>query len=81
MAIAVVQSVPSAASLDMLVKFSADPALSEDAFSAMMDFAGRKLPGVSAEARRAALQAAMDKSTNDETKKASPDALECVRDS
>ncbi len=74
-AIAVVQSIPSAASLGMLVKFSADPALSEDACSAIADFAGRNLPGVSAEARRAALQAAMDKSTNDETKKRAKLAL------
>ena len=78
-AIAVVQSIPTAASLDMLVKFSADPALSEDACSAIADFAGRNLPGVSAEARRAALQAAMDKSTNDETKKRAKLALARVR--
>jgi HEAT repeat protein len=78
-AIAVVQSIPSAASLDMLVKFSGDPALSEDACSAIADFAGKNLPGVSAESRRAALQAAMDKSTNDETKKRAKLALARVR--
>jgi HEAT repeat protein len=78
-AIAVVQTIPSAASLDMLVKFSADPALSEDACSAIADFAGRNLPGISAESRRSALQTAMDKSTNDETKKRAKLALARVR--
>ena len=78
-AIAVVQSIPTAAALEMLVKLSADPALSEDAYSAITDFAGKNVPGVSAEARRAALQAAMDKCTSDETKKRAKLALARVR--
>jgi HEAT repeat protein len=68
-AIAVVQSIPAAKSLELLMTFAADPALKEDACLAIVDFAGRNLPGVSADSRRSALQSSIDKSTNEETKK------------
>jgi HEAT repeat protein len=68
-AIAVVQSIASPKSLDLLMTFAADPALKEDACLAIVDFAGRNLPGVSADSRRSALQSSIDKSTNEETKK------------
>jgi HEAT repeat protein len=78
-AIAVVQSVPSAASLEMLVKFAGDPALTDDACSAIVELAGKRLPGVSSESRRSALQAAIDKSSNEETRKRARAALEKIR--
>lgn len=78
-AIAVVQSIPSSGSLDLLMKFAADPALTEDAYSAIAEFAGKNLPGISADSRRAALQTAMDKSANDETRKRAKVALTRVR--
>ncbi|HZR16950.1 MAG TPA: HEAT repeat domain-containing protein [Verrucomicrobiae bacterium] len=78
-AITVVQSIPSAAALDRLVKFAADPALSEDACSAIVDLAGKRMPGISADARREALQTAVDKSSNEETRKRARAALEKVR--
>ena len=78
-AIAVVQSVPSGASLDMLVKFAAEPAITEDACSAIVDLAGKKAPGISSESRRLALQTPIEKSANEETKKKAREALARIR--
>jgi HEAT repeat protein len=78
-AIAVVQSVPSGASLDMLVKFAAEPAIMEDACSAIVDLAGKKAPGISSESRRLALQTPIEKSANEETKKKAREALARIR--
>jgi HEAT repeat protein len=78
-AIAVVQSVPTTAALDALVRFAAEPALTEDACSAIVDVAGKKMPGVSSESRRLALQTPIEKSANEETKKRAQDALAKIR--
>ena len=74
-AIAVVQSIPTSAALEMLVKFAAEPALSEEACSAIVDLAGKKLPGVSGETKRLALQTPIEKSSNEDTKNKARAAL------
>lgn len=78
-AIAVVQSVPAEASLELLAKFAAEPDLTEDACSALVDLASRRLPGVSPESRRQALQTSIDKTQNETTKKRAAEALARVR--
>lgn len=77
-AIAVVQSVPSAEALEMLVTFAGEPAVTEDACSAIVDLAGKNMSGVSNDARRLALQTAVDKASNDETRNKAKKALEKV---
>lgn len=78
-AIAVVQSVPTAGALEMLVKFAGEPGLTEDACSAIVDVAGKGTRGVSAESRRVALQAVLDKSKNETTRNRATKALGKLR--
>jgi HEAT repeat protein len=78
-AIAVVQSIPSAAALQMLSKLAEEPAVTEDACSAIVDLAGRNLPGVPGESRRLALQTPLEKSKNEETKHKAQMALAKIR--
>ena len=78
-AIAVVQTVPSGQSLEILSKFAADSALTDDACSAMVDLASKNTPGMSKDARRTALQTAIEKSTNEDTKKRAQAALDKIR--
>jgi hypothetical protein len=78
-AIAVVQSIPTEAALRMLSTFAAEPDITEDACSAMVDLAGKRMPGVSAETRRAALQMGLEKSQNEATKKRATEALAKIR--
>jgi HEAT repeat protein len=78
-AIAVLQSVPTSGSLEMLVKFAAEPELTEDACSALVDLAGKGTRGVSVESRRLALQTALDKSANETTKTKATQALARIR--
>jgi HEAT repeat protein len=78
-AIAVVQSVPTGAALETLVKFAGEPALTEDACTAIVDMAGKNMPGVSGESRRLALQTPIEKSANDETKRKAREALAKIR--
>jgi HEAT repeat protein len=77
-AIAVVQSVPSAECLEMLASFAAEPALADDACSAIVDLAAKNISGVSNDARRQALQTALDKSSNDETKNKAKRAIDRI---
>ena len=78
-AMAVVQSVHSSAALETLVKFAAEPALTEDACSAIADLAGKNIPGVTSDARRQALQTAIEKSGNEQTRKKAREALAKIR--
>lgn len=78
-AMAVVQSVHSSAALETLVKFAAEPALTEDACSAITDLAAKNIPGVTSDARRQALQTAIEKSANEQTRKKAREALAKIR--
>jgi HEAT repeat protein len=74
-AIAVIQTVPTASALEMLVAFAQEPAVAEDACSAIVDLAGKNMPGVSGQSRRLALQTPIEKSSNEATKKKATAAL------
>ena len=78
-AIAVVQSIPTASGLTMLSKLAEEPAVTEDACSAIVDVAGKSMPGVPGESRRLALQTPIEKSKNEETRKKAADALAKIR--
>jgi HEAT repeat protein len=78
-AIAVVQSVPTASGLAMLSKLAEEPAVTEDACSAIVDVAGKNIPGVPGESRRLALQTPIEKSKNEETRKKATEALAKIR--
>jgi HEAT repeat protein len=78
-AITVVQSIPTANGLTMLAKLAEEPAITEDACSAIVDLAGKNLPGVPGESRRLALQTSMEKSKNAETRKKATEALARIR--
>ncbi len=69
LAVAAVSGVEAPGALEMLTKFAADPAVMEEACSAIVNLAGKNIPGVSAEQRRSALQAVVEKSKNAGTKR------------
>ena len=78
-AIAVLQSIPTAASLETLVKLAQEPAVTEDACTAIVDLAGKRMPGVSSEGRRLALQTPIEKSQNEETRNKAREVLAKIR--
>lgn len=78
-AIAAIGAIPVPGALDLLVTFTADPAVAEDACSAVVKLAGGNLPGVSKEQRQKALQAVVESSTNDATKKKASESLKATQ--
>jgi HEAT repeat protein len=78
LAIAAIGGIPTAGALGLLATFAAEPAITEDACSAIVELAGGKLPGVSKEQRRKALQAVVENSTNAETKKQAGELLKAT---
>jgi HEAT repeat protein len=77
--ISALDGIPTAASLEMLVGFAADPATAGEACSAIVSIAARKdLKGISKQQRQAALQAAVDKSKG-ATKKKAEDLLKAIK--
>ncbi len=77
--IAVLGGVPTAASLDLLTTLAEDPAVAEEAYSAMVTIAGGNARGLSKEQRQQALQTVTEKSRNNGTKRRAQDALNKVR--
>jgi HEAT repeat protein len=79
LAISALDSIATAASLEMLVTFAADPAVAGEACSAIVSIAGKKdLKGVSKQQRQAALQTAVEKSKG-ATKKKAEDLLNAIK--
>ena len=76
LAIAVVRQIPKSDALDLLSTFAAEPAIAEDACSAIVDIAGQPKSKFSKEARQQALQVAVDKSSTDALKQKAQDALQ-----
>ena len=77
--ISALDGIPTAASLEMLVTFAADPAIAGEACSAIVSIAGKKdLKGVSKQQRQAALQTAVEKSKG-ATKKKAEDLLNAIK--
>jgi hypothetical protein len=75
LAIAAIGGIPTAGALGLLVTFAAEPAIAEDACSAIVKLAGGSLPGIAKEQRQQALQAAAKNSTSAETKKNAQELL------
>lgn len=69
LAVPILQSVPTADSLDLLANLAGDPAVADDAAAAMVRIAGSKNQPLPREVRERALKTALDKSGNDDTKK------------
>ena len=68
LAIAAIGAIPAPGSLEMLVAFVPEPAVTEDACSAIVKLAASPMPLVPAEQRQKALQAVVDKSTTNATR-------------
>ena len=77
LAISVIDNVPGAATLDLLMQFAEDPAVSEDACSALTKAADRKA-GATKEQRKKALELVVAKCANEETKKEAQKILESL---
>jgi HEAT repeat protein len=79
LAIAAVGAIPNAGVLELLATFAADPAVAEDACSAIVKLAGGNLPGVSKEQRQKALEVAAEKATSSATRKKAAELLKAGR--
>ncbi|MCX6930940.1 MAG: HEAT repeat domain-containing protein [Verrucomicrobia bacterium] len=75
LAIAAIGTIPASGSIDMLVAFIEEPAVAEDACSAIVKLAGSPMPAVPQDQWQKALQVVADKSTKDATKKAATKLL------
>ncbi len=78
-AIAVLGEAPSASALELLTGLAEDPAVVEEAYSAMVRIAGQDIQGVSKDRRREVLQTVAEKSKNDGTKQRARKALRGIR--
>jgi hypothetical protein len=79
LAIAAIGTIPTPGALDMLVTFTAEPAVADDACSAIVKLAGSPMPAVPKDQRQKALQVAIEKSTSDDTKKEARKLLRAAR--
>ncbi|UCE47715.1 MAG: hypothetical protein JSW47_19215, partial [Phycisphaerales bacterium] len=74
-AIAALAEAPSAGALELLTTLAEEPAVAEEAYSAMVRIAGQDIRGVSRDQRRQVLQAVAEKSKNDGTRQRARRAL------
>jgi HEAT repeat protein len=79
LAIAAIGGVPTPGAFELLVTFAAEPAIAEDACSAIVKLAGSNLPGVSKEQRQKALQVAVEKATSGATRKKAGELLKAAQ--
>jgi len=78
-AIAVLGEAPSATALEMLTTFAEEPAVVEEAYSALVRIADKEIPGVSRNQRREVLQTVAENSKNDGTKQRARKILRGLR--
>jgi len=78
-AIAVLAEAPSASALELLTTLAEDPAVVEEAYSAMVRIAAKDIRGVSKEQRLQVLQTVAEKSKNDGTKQRARKTLNGLR--
>jgi len=78
LAISVVGGVPAAGAFDLLTTLSTDPAVTEEACSAMLNLVGRNIDGVGKEQRQKTLQTVIEKSKDDGTRKKAEDMLKSL---
>ncbi len=78
-AIAVLGEAPSASALELLTTLAEDPAVVEEAYSAMVRITAKDIRGVSRNQRRQVLQTVAEKSRNDGTKQRARKTLRGLR--
>ncbi len=79
LAIAVLQSTTHAQALEMLAAFAAEPAIADEACSALLNLAARNRSGATKEQRQKALQAVVAHAPDEATRKKAQQALEGLR--
>ena len=78
-AIAAIHGISSLQAIELLTGFAQDPAVAEDAFSALVDAASKDTPGLDQAEREKALNAALASSTSDTTKRKAKRALAALK--
>jgi len=78
-AIAVLAEAPNSNGLELLTTFAEDPAVAEEAYSAMVRIAGQNIRGVSKDQRRQVLKTVTEKSRNNSTRQRARKALSGIR--
>jgi HEAT repeat protein len=78
-AISVLGESPSVSALELLTALAEDPAVTEEAYSAMVRIAGQDIRGISKDQRRQVLQTVVEKSRNDGTKRRARKILSGIR--
>jgi len=79
LAIAVLGGIPTRGALEMLMRFAQDPAVAEEAYSAIVNLTGRNRQGLPKQPCQEALQTVLEKSQNDGTKRRARQALDRLR--
>ncbi|HEX2973811.1 MAG TPA: hypothetical protein VHP11_15875, partial [Tepidisphaeraceae bacterium] len=79
LAVSVLGGIGTAGALEPLVKYAADPAIAEESCSAIVDLVGRNNRGISAQQRQKALEAVIEKSKAEGTKKKAEEMLKKSR--
>jgi hypothetical protein len=75
LAIAAIDGIPTGSALDLLMNFAAEPAVVDDACSAIVSATGKNASTLSNEQKRKALEIVVAKTSNDNTKKRAEDLL------
>ena len=78
-AIAVLREAPSASGLELLTSLAENPAIAEEAYSALVRVAGQNIRGVSKDQRRQVLQTVAEKSKNNGTRQRARKFLSEIR--
>jgi hypothetical protein len=78
-ATSVLGEAPCADALEMLTTLAEEPAVAEEAYSAMVQVVGRDTRGISRDQRRQVLQTVLDKSRNNGTKRSARRTLSRIR--
>jgi hypothetical protein len=79
LAISVIGAIRTAGSLELLTTLASDPAIVEDACSAIVNISGRNMQGATRDQRQKALQMVVEKSKNDATRRRAEDLLKGIR--
>lgn len=78
-AIAVLAEAPSSSALELLTKLAENPAVAEEAYSAMVRIAGQDIPGISKDQRRQVLERVAENSRNNSTRQRARKILSGIR--
>jgi HEAT repeat protein len=79
LAIGVIGGIPTDAALELLATFAADPAIADDACSAMVKLAGDKASAISKAQRQQALQTVVEKSKQDATREKASALMKAIQ--